>query len=315
MNVQVKEKNINRTTLRTIDKIFKVIVITLMVLYAISLFLPILWMVYTSIKHDNDFILYPLSFPGLLREDGTRIGVHFENYADLIRKFNYTVTKEGVGLVQFGIVEMFLYSMIWCIGTPLIQTFFLCLCGYIMQHYKFPGRELLYFIGIVLMITPIVGTMPAQMVLYKKIGLYDNLIGQILKSGSGQFYGVHFLLFHAAWKSIHWAYAEAAYIDGANNFQVFTKVMFPMIIPTFVTIFVLGFITAWNDYSTFLVWLPSYPNIALGLYMFQYNAALYMIGTPTLLAGFTVAAIPTTTMYLIFRKTIMSKFTVGGLKG
>ena len=49
--------------------------------------------------------------------------------------------------------------------------------------------------------------------------------------------------------------------------------------------------------------------------MFQYNASLYMVGTPIVLAGFTVLAIPTTILYLLSQKLIMSKFNVGGLKG
>lgn len=86
-------------------------------------------------------------------------------------------------------------------------------------------------------------------------------------------------------------------------------------LPTGAVLFVLGFLGSWNDYMTFLTWLPSYPNLAVGLYLFQYESAIYMVGTPTVLAGFTVAAIPTSLLYLCSRKLIMSKFTVGGLKG
>ena len=91
--------------------------------------------------------------------------------------------------------------------------------------------------------------------------------------------------------------------------------MFPLIVPTAAVLFILSFLSCWTNYIDFLVWFPSYPNLAVGMYMFQYNASLYMVGTPIVLAGFTVLAIPTTILYLLSQKLIMSKFNVGGLKG
>lgn len=289
-----------------VDKIFKYFSITIMFVYAISLIVPLAWMLYSSLKPADEFLLLPYQFPKKLV---------FTNYVEVLNKLEYTTTIAGVGTVVFGLGNMFTYSIIWSLATPFIINFFQMLSSYVICRYNFPGKNFLYALGIFLMIIPIIGTGPAALQIHKALGLYDNFVGRILISGSGAFYGFNFILMYGAWKGIPWAYAEAAQIDGSNNFKTFFYVMMPMMIPTFTVTFVLGFLGTWNDYMTFLTWLPSYPNLALGMYMFQYNIKKYGLGVPAILAGFTFTAIPTTIMYLCSQKTIMAKFNVGGLKG
>ncbi len=302
----MKKKYLHLRPVQVVDMIFKYISITVMVVYAISLLIPLTWMLYSSVKQPDEFLLATYQLPKKF---------FYQNYIDVISKLEYKRTKEGVGLVVYSLGNMFTYSIIWSIATPFIINFFNMLTSYVICRYKFPGKNFLYSLGIFLMIIPIIGTGPASLQIHKALGLYDNFLGRILICGSGAFYGFNFILMYGAWKGIPWAYAEAAQIDGSTNFKTFFYVMMPMMIPTFMVTFVLGFLGTWNDYMTFLTWLPSYPNLALGMYMFQYNIKLYGLGVPAILAGFTFTAIPTTIMYLCSQKTIMAKFNVGGLKG
>jgi len=87
-------------------------------------------------------------------------------------------------------------------------------------------------------------------------------------------------------------------------------------LPTDMVIFVLSFLGAWNDYQTFMIWLPDTPNLAYGLYMFQgISRKLYKASTVEIMAGFSLVIIPTVILYVSSQKLILSKFTVGGLKG
>ncbi len=289
-----------------VDRIFKAISITIMIIYAISLIVPLLWMLYSSVKPADEFLLFPSALPKK---------VQFSNFLTVLQKMEYKTTMEGIGEVRFGLGHMVMYSLIWSLSTPFIANFFQMITSYVVCRYKFPGRNFIYALGIFLMILPIFGTGPAALRLNKALGLYDNLLGRIAISGSGAFYGFNFILMYGAWKGIPWDYAEAAFIDGSSNIRTFFQVMMPMMIPTFAVTYVLGFLGTWNDYMTFLTWLPSYPNLALGMYMFQYNAKMYMVGTPVVLAGFTIIAVPTTILYLFSQKVIMAKLNVGGLKG
>ena len=162
------------------------------------------------------------------------------------------------------------------------------------------------------MTVPIVGTLPTRLRIYKMIGLYNNLAGMTIFPALP--FGFTFILFYGAFKSISNSYSEAAFMDGAGHWQVMLRIMFPMMFPTFVAQFLLAFIGHWNDYMVIITWLPSYANLAFGMYMFQAEAARYGAGMPHILAGFVIVAIPTAIIWLVSQKLITSKIMVGGLK-
>ena len=129
------------------------------------------------------------------------------------------------------------------------------------------------------------------------------------------FSGVWFLLFYAAFQGVPWEYAEAAFIDGAGHYKVMFRIMLPLMIPTFSAIFLLSFLSTWNDYNTFIMWLPSYANLAYGMYLFQMDASSYGASMPQIMAGFIICMIPTVIIYIASQKLITSKLMIGGLKG
>ena len=88
-----------------------------------------------------------------------------------------------------------------------------------------------------------------------------------------------------------------------------------MVVPTFLSLFVLSFMGTWNDYATYKIWLPDHPNLAYGMYIFNLRANSLRVSLPQLMAGFTVVMIPTVVLYFITHNLITSKVFVGGLKG
>ena len=165
------------------------------------------------------------------------------------------------------------------------------------------------------MIIPIVGNLPAAMDVRKNIiPTWDNMFLTIITGPTTVFSGFNFLLLYGAFKSMPWDYAESVFLDGGGNFTALFKIYLPMVLPTSTVIFVLAFLGAWNDYSTFMLWLPSSPNLAYGLYMLRANSQV-SLSTPALMAGFTLIVIPTVILYAASQKLIMSRFNIGGLKG
>ena len=165
------------------------------------------------------------------------------------------------------------------------------------------------------MIIPIVGNLASAMQVRKFLHVYNNMFMHIITSPVGCFYGMNFLLLYAAFKGMPWDYAESVFIDGGNNYTVLFKIYFPMIMPTLLSLFLLSFMGAWNDYSTYLIWLPDYPNVAYGMYRFTQDADKYLVDLPVLMAGFTLVMIPTIVLYFFTHNTIQSRMMVGGLKG
>ena len=209
-----------------------------------------------------------------------------------------------------------MFSIVFSVSSCFFSVSLTTMMAYIIAKYRFPGRNAIYTIGIIVMIVPIIGAGPSAMLIKRLLGIYDNMPLLILTGPSCVFSGLNFLLLYGNFKQLPWDYAEAVFVDGGGHYSAFFRMYLPMALPTMAVIFILAFLGSWNDYNTFLVWLPSTPNLAYGLYIFQNKAhALYKASMPEIMAGFTVVIIPTTILYLASQKLILSKFTVGGLKG
>ena len=168
-------------------------------------------------------------------------------------------------------------------------------------------------IALFTMIIPVVGSLSSSLAIRRALGIYDNLIPYLLTSSSG--FGFNFILLYGAFKSISWTYAEAAFIDGAGHHTVMYRIFMPMMMPTLFALFVLGFVGGWNDYMTIITYLPSYPNLAYGIYMFNSLSTVNQHSDPVVMAGFVLVAIPTVTIWCISQKFVSNKVVVGGLKG
>lgn len=285
--------------------ITKYLSLILLVLFCISLLIPLFWMVYTSFKTSIEYFENTFALPKAWT---------FSNYKTVLPLLSQErITDEGIRI--YTAVDMLGISLLWATSIPFVSLLFTLIVAYVMSKYQFVGNKTIFAIGIFMMITPIVGNLPSTMVIKKALHIYDSIFMHIVTAPGPCFTGMWFLLFYASWKGIPWSYAEAAFIDGAGHASVMVRIMLPMMIPTFSAVFLLNFLSTWNDYSTFIIWLPSYVNLAYGMYLFQLDASNYGAAMPQVMAGFIVCMLPTVAVYLCSQKLISSKLTVGGLKG
>ncbi len=296
----LKDKKKNK--IKQKQGIFIVIGVILFV-HMLTLVIPFVWMLITSFKGLLD---YQKSFLGLPEK------WHFENYTDIFDILKIEAIKDGV-LMEFGVESMLFNSIILALFKPFFSMLGMILCSYVVAKYNFKGKQLLFNINIFVMIIPIVGTLANTLIVYKNFGIYNNLWSYIILPS--QPFGFNFLLMYGVWKAIPNEYAEAVQIDGGNHWTVFTKIALPIALPTIFTLYILGFIGQWNDYSASLIYLPSVPNLAYGLYEFQYNSAKYGATLPEILAAFVVCSIPSVILFIASQKIITKSLMIGGLKG
>ena len=293
-----------------ISKVIQIILNVLLITYCISLLVLPLFMLLTSFKADSlECVHNPFGLPGMNFKypEYSTIDFHFENYPKILEIMNEKLSVS--------IATMFGNGLLMAILPGALSLFFTALFAYVEAKYDFVGKKFFFNLGIVLMIIPIVGNLASAMQLRKALYVYNNMFMHIITSPVGCFYGMNFLLLYAAFKGMPWDYSESVFIDGGNNYTVLFKIYLPMIMPTLVSLFLLSFMGAWNDYSTYLVWLPDYPNVAYGMYRFTQDADKYLVDLPVLMAGFTLVMIPTIVLYFFTHNTIQSKMMVGGLKG
>ena len=308
------KNNSNRKSQREVkdimSKVIQIALNVLLIAYCISLLILPLFMLLTSFKADSlECVHNPFGLPGMNFKypEYSTIEFHFENYPKILEIMNEKLSVS--------ISTMFGNGLLMAILPGALGLFFTALFAYVEAKYDFVGRKFFFNFGIALMIIPIVGNLASAMQLRKVLHVYNNMFMHIVTSPAGSFYGMNFLLLYAAFKGMPWDYAESVFIDGGNNYTVLFRIYLPMIMPTLVSLFLLSFMGAWNDYSTYLVWLPDYPNVAYGMYRFTQDADKYLVDLPVLMAGFTLVMIPTIVLYFFTHNTIQSKMMVGGLKG
>ncbi|MBQ3046851.1 MAG: carbohydrate ABC transporter permease [Clostridia bacterium] len=209
--------------------------------------------------------------------------------------------------------EMIFHSLWRSIGSTLIGWTCSAMVTYILVFYRNRFTKFIYFLGFFLSTLPLYGAGPAEYKLFTQIGFINNPLILITNI---TLYGGHFFYMYAFWKGISWEYAEAAYVDGAGEYMVFFKIMFPMAIPSMMALFVMSFISNWNAYEGTLLYMTEYPNLSYALYAYENNTKYNsQLGKPAYFAGLLVSLLPILTLFLVFQNTIMERVYIGGLKG
>jgi raffinose/stachyose/melibiose transport system permease protein len=107
---------------------------------------------------------------------------------------------------------------------------------------------------------------------------------------------------------------EAALIDGASKYQVFWKIIFPLLKNSLLTVIVIQMVWIWNDFLTPLVFLQSYDKMTVMVGMSNF------IGErgadwPLIFAFMTISVLPVIVLYVIFQKYIENGLVAGAIKG
>ena len=280
---------------------------TFLLIYCFTLFVPPIWMLYSSVK---DPMLW--DFPGMSKFAPPALNnLHFENYIQVLQNFEISQ-----GAYTYGLLDMFLNSMYYAAVAPAISVGWMALVAYVLARYRFVGSKFIYNLGIIIMMVPLAGSAASSMIILQRWNLYDRMYIKVLIPPPTAFSGLYFMIIYGAFKAIPKTYSEAAMIDGANHYTIMFRVIFPMVMPTIATVYILSFIADWNNYEMFLIWYPSSPNLSYGMYrlgrdlpskegMFQVHV----------FAGYTIIIIPSMVLYLSGQKLMRSNFMVGGLKG
>ncbi len=182
---------------------------------------------------------------------------------------------------------------------------------YILVFYRSRFTKFLYALGIIVAILPVYGSAGSIYRLYDEMGLINN---PLILITSITLYGANFFYMYAFFKSLSWQYAEAAFLDGASHYDVFFHVMMPMARPSIAALFIMQFITGWNDYESTLLYMNGYPNLSYAVYAYE-EIGKYSGNIPAYFAGVLISLLPILALYVIFQNTIMEEVHLGGLKG
>ncbi|AFK85521.1 MULTISPECIES: carbohydrate ABC transporter permease [Thermoanaerobacterium] len=271
-----------------IDILKKDIKMILLIVLALIFLIPIIWVVISSFKNNTDLYKWP---PDIFPKTIT-----FNSYTVAFEKGNF-------GLFFFNSTTV---SILSTIITIIINT----MAGYAFAKYKFKGDNVIFLIFISTLIIPLEVIMIPIFSVIRKLGLYNNLLGIIIPPAAtptGVFLVRQYLL------NVPDELIEAARIDGANEWSIFWKLIFPISMPVVSVLAIFSFMWRWNDFLWPLIVIsdPSKYTIQLAISNFigEFN-----IDWNSLLAMSVITMIPVLIIFIIFQKQFVSGMVTSGLK-
>lgn len=212
-------------------------------LLAVTMLLPLVWMLSIALKSNGDINQIPPAF--------------------FPKEFDWSNFVNGPNQIDF--YQLLLNTMIVTVASTVGAVASSMVVGYGISRIEFPGRNLWFaLISGSLFVPGIVGLIPLQH-LYISTGLIDTWVPLILPA----FFGSPIFVFLARqyYQSIPRYLDESALIDGASHWAIFTKIMLPITKPVSITIAIMSFQLAWNDYLNPLVYLQTQTKFTLSLGM------------------------------------------------
>ncbi len=251
---------------------------------------PFYQMVITSLKTTEELNIYP---PTLWPHRIT-----FENYINAVKYIpfvRYTLNS----LIITGLVVL---------GSVLSNS----LVAYGFSRIKWPGRDVVFYIAIATMFIPFPVTVLALFDIFAKIHWINTYLPLIVPA----FCGTPFYIFlmRQFLLNLPKELSEAAYIDGAKEIQIFSKVILPLMKPSIAVVAIFAGVAAWNDFLTPLLFLNNnelYP-LSIGL---QFYKSQHTIEYSLLMAASTLVVIPIVIVFFSFQSFFIEGASVGSLKG
>lgn len=266
------------------------VIFTLLLAVSIAMLIPIIWTFSTSLRLPREsFTLPPKWLPTDLRLD---------NYRQVFQRVPF-----------WG----YFFNSILISGAVVFGQLITCsMAAYAFARLRFPGRGILFAIILSALMIPIQATIIPVFVEIKYLHLSNSLWSLILPGATSAF-GV--FLLRQYFLTIPTELEDAARIDGANQWQIFTRVMLPLVAPALAVLAILTFNGYWNEYFRPLIFLatPNHYTLPLGLVNLrgQFGSGSIAI----VLAGVILSLVPVLILYVFAQKYLVEGITLGGVKG
>ncbi|MEA3338160.1 MAG: carbohydrate ABC transporter permease [Chloroflexota bacterium] len=274
------------------DVISRGVLGAILAIWAVIVIFPMVWLLYSSFKTDQEIFFDPWALPQSLQWDN----------------FSRAWTDAHIG-------EYFINSLIVVLPSIFLILLFSAMAAYVLARFPFPGNRFLFYLFMAGMLFPIFLALIPLFFLVKDLGMLNTYHGLILVYVAFSLpFSIFFLtgFFRSLPSELH----EAAVIDGANQYRVFFTIMLPLAQPGLISIGIFNFLGMWNQFLLPVVLMTRDDRFLLtqGL-AFMLHQQYYKSDWSGLFAAVTLIMVPTLAIYVIFQGQIQKGITVGALKG
>ena len=219
--------------------------------------------------------------------------------------------QEVVKAQNYQILLAYFNSIVITVASVVILVVVSAMVGYVMQRRRSGWNnvaQLLLYMGLIMppAVVPTIG-------LLQSIGLFKTISGMILIQVA---YNMSFsiLMYRAFVSTIPRDLDEAAIIDGAKSWQVFFRVIMPLLKPVTVTNILIQSITIFNDFTNPLYYLPGRENVTVQLTLYNFQS-MYTTQYNLLFMNILLVTIPPLILFVFFNRQIVAGMTAGAVKG
>jgi multiple sugar transport system permease protein len=282
---------------------YRMVIYLLLISFSYIYLYPLLFMIINSLKSVDDLIN-----PGV---QWIPTALMWENYE---RAFE--VLKLPESLID---------STVYVLKVSLSATLSSALIGYGFARFEFPFKKLFFAIMLATFILPQQVTMVANMLIFRELNIISTEWAMLLPAITGQGINaaIYILIFYTFYKTIPGILIESAEVDGAGQVRIFTNIVLPLAIPSFVIVFLFSFVWYWNE--SFITGLYVGSRVTLPLWLQAFRASyesLFPPGTPgaelneaILLAGNMLTILPLLLLYFFGQKLFTQSIDRTGITG
>ncbi len=258
---------------------------------AVLMMAPLIWMLSSSLKLETRVFEYP---PRLIPQPA-----RFENYVDAL-------TYKPFHLYLMNTLFLVVMNLI----AVLVTSSF---CAYGFARVDFKGRNFWFGVLLAVMMLPGIVLMVPQFVIFSRLKWIDSFLPLTvpLFFGGGAF---NIFLLRQFFRSIPEDLADAARIDGCNEFGIYARVMMPLAKPALTTVAIFTFIGTWNDFMGPLLYFHSSENytVSIGLAMFR---SVMRTRWDLLMAASAAMTVPMIIIFFAAQRYFVQGVVLTGLKG
>ena len=266
----------------------KGIVYALIVALALTMLMPFLWMLSSSLKPQSEIFRLP---PAVIPPHPS-----LDNFRRLFEQTPFALN---------------LFNTAYIATAFTLLALFLCsLGGFAFAKYRFPGREALFLVLLGSLVIPFEVTMVPLYVLYQRIGWIDTH-WPLLIPGTANAFGIFFM--RQIIRGVPDELIDTARIDGAGEFRIFTRVIVPVVTPALTSLGIIFFMSSWNSFLWPLVLLRSSQRLTAAVAVARLQGSIY---TPydLILAGSVLLTLPLIVVFLILQKRFIEGIMAGAVK-
>jgi multiple sugar transport system permease protein len=267
----------------------RVVLYVLLVLGGLAMLFPFAWMVSTSLKPDLAVFQTP---PQLIPKP-----FQPSNYSTVVH--------------IFPVWRFLMNSLLVAVVSTTLQVGTSAMAAYAFARLKFRGSNVLFMLYLTTLMVPFQVTIVPLFIEMKYLHFVNSYPGLIVPSIASA-YGT--FLLRQAFLSLPTELEEAAFVDGAGHWTVFTRIALPLIRPSLATFAVLSFIASWNSFLWPLVIISSQNLMTLPVGLSNLQGE-HLTAWNLVMAGATISVLPILLVYLVAQKQIVRGFVLSGVKG